>query len=439
MKKLLIVILLLFVLYSQAQVGIGTVVPDASSILDLTSTDKGFLVPRITTAQRNSIVSPALSLIIYNIDEGEFNSYNGALLGWQDFSSAYKSVSAIGDVYTNLTGYNIVPDMVLNPLKRGVYSVSFNSEYSNTPNTVITPLIPAFLGTAQAKIDLQAAYNTLNAMTTTISPDIAAAMGSGQTLNQGVYSFSSAASIATTLNLDAQNNPDALFVFKIGGAFAVYADVTIVLKNGAKASNIFWVTSGAPSIAARSIMKGTIITNAGAGSIAADCVFEGRMLTVTGAITCGPSTISLPIGVSPINLGAAANYAMFTGAGDITNTSVSTITGDIGTNLGALVGFGTSTHTGNKYTQISPTTPESGTVTTLVPNNIPSVASFSVYQNGSIIGSATKSLTSNASVSNVTLQAIAVVEAGQPIEIKWKTNSQKITVGNRSLTIIKVK
>ncbi len=54
-------------LYAQ-NVGIGTPTPDASAILELSATDKGLLVPRLTTAQRNAIAAPAEGLIIYNLD-----------------------------------------------------------------------------------------------------------------------------------------------------------------------------------------------------------------------------------------------------------------------------------------------------------------------------------------------------------------------------------
>ncbi|MEI6765199.1 MAG: hypothetical protein WCM76_06120 [Bacteroidota bacterium] len=46
--------------------------PDTSAILDISSTVKGMLVPRMTTAQRNAIFSPADGLMIFNIDCGEF-------------------------------------------------------------------------------------------------------------------------------------------------------------------------------------------------------------------------------------------------------------------------------------------------------------------------------------------------------------------------------
>jgi uncharacterized protein (TIGR02145 family) len=49
-----------------AQVGIGTTNPDSSAALDITSTTKGLLIPRMTTSQRNSISSPVEGLLIYN-------------------------------------------------------------------------------------------------------------------------------------------------------------------------------------------------------------------------------------------------------------------------------------------------------------------------------------------------------------------------------------
>lgn len=51
-----------------AQVGIGTTTPDASAALDVSSTNKGLLVPHLTAAQRNGISLPATGLLIYQTD-----------------------------------------------------------------------------------------------------------------------------------------------------------------------------------------------------------------------------------------------------------------------------------------------------------------------------------------------------------------------------------
>jgi hypothetical protein len=51
-----------------SQTGIGTTTPDASAQLDVSSTTKGFLPPRMTEAQRNAITLPADGLVIYQTD-----------------------------------------------------------------------------------------------------------------------------------------------------------------------------------------------------------------------------------------------------------------------------------------------------------------------------------------------------------------------------------
>ena len=55
--------------------------PDSSAALDVSSTKKGMLIPRMTTTQRNLITSPASSLLIFNTTDNCYESYNGSL--WQ--------------------------------------------------------------------------------------------------------------------------------------------------------------------------------------------------------------------------------------------------------------------------------------------------------------------------------------------------------------------
>lgn len=52
--------------------------PDASSIVDLSSTVKGFLPPRMTTAERDLIGTPATGLVVYNTSTNQLNFYNGS-------------------------------------------------------------------------------------------------------------------------------------------------------------------------------------------------------------------------------------------------------------------------------------------------------------------------------------------------------------------------
>lgn len=63
-------------------VGIGTTHPNSSALLDVSSTNQGFLYPRMTTQQRSAIVNPADGLHIYNTDMGAPEYYNGQLKEW---------------------------------------------------------------------------------------------------------------------------------------------------------------------------------------------------------------------------------------------------------------------------------------------------------------------------------------------------------------------
>ncbi len=82
MKKTLLtsLVLWLFVVHAFAQnnVGIGTNQPDQSSLLELSANDKGFLVPRLTQAQRQAIASPATGLLVFDLTASCFFYFDGA-------------------------------------------------------------------------------------------------------------------------------------------------------------------------------------------------------------------------------------------------------------------------------------------------------------------------------------------------------------------------
>jgi len=90
-----------------SQVGIGTSTPNASSILDLNSTTKGLLPPRMTMVQRDSITSPAAGLFIWCSNCGDFGEaqiFNGF------FWSSLANVSPIGQIFQGgILGYILQP------------------------------------------------------------------------------------------------------------------------------------------------------------------------------------------------------------------------------------------------------------------------------------------------------------------------------------------
>ena len=83
MKKFLkhITLSLLVIGYAtqvEAQSSLGTPNCDPSAIFELASTKKGFLIPRMTTAEMTAISSPATGLMIYNTSQDQFRWYDGS-------------------------------------------------------------------------------------------------------------------------------------------------------------------------------------------------------------------------------------------------------------------------------------------------------------------------------------------------------------------------
>ncbi|MBW8522893.1 hypothetical protein K0U91_15390 [Chryseobacterium chendengshani] len=86
-QKLSLLALFLCCNLAFSQVGIGTTTPDASSILDLSSTTKGMLAPRMTTAQRIAISTPVDGLLVYDTTLKLFHYYTSSTASWSPVSS----------------------------------------------------------------------------------------------------------------------------------------------------------------------------------------------------------------------------------------------------------------------------------------------------------------------------------------------------------------
>jgi hypothetical protein len=81
-KTFLLLFFFLLPFLGNSQIGIGTVTPNASSVLDISSTTQGMLAPRMTTAQRNAITAPADGLMVYDTDLKTFYFYVSTSASW---------------------------------------------------------------------------------------------------------------------------------------------------------------------------------------------------------------------------------------------------------------------------------------------------------------------------------------------------------------------
>lgn len=224
-------------------------------------------------------------------------------------------------------------------------NVGTNNGSSTTFGNVNGVMHDMDAASAQCMTDLLVAYNQMNAAI----PDyfIAPLMGNGDTLIAGVYSVTGAATLDFSLYLDAEGDSNAVFIFQLSGPLSASADAKVRLLNGAMACNVFWKVEGLVSLASGTYMCGTVVANNAAISLAASDTLEGRALSTTGAISIDGVLAFTPIGCgSPVltgplapDLGTAGCYGLFSGDGAVTNTGITNVIGDVGTNVGLTTGF----------------------------------------------------------------------------------------------------
>lgn len=140
-----ICIILIIILSSEslfAQTGIGTTTPDASALLDISSTTKGFLAPRMTALQRAAISSPAAGLLIYQTDGTTgYYYYNGT--SWVQVGSASGAsqwTTTGSDIYYNtgkvgigtstpVSGLTLIDNITIAPGKGLFQNIYYSTDW----------------------------------------------------------------------------------------------------------------------------------------------------------------------------------------------------------------------------------------------------------------------------------------------------------------------
>jgi hypothetical protein len=156
--------------------------------------------------------------------------------------------------------------------------------------------------TIAAQAALLIAYNDAVGLASTKTLGDGEDLG-GQTLYPGVYTSASTLKITSgSLTLDAQGDPNAVFVFQMGSALTTAAsgaggsgNGNVILTDGAQASNIFWQVYSGATLGTYSTFYGTILGDTGAITVGTGATVNGRLLTMTGAVTLGANTINAPV------------------------------------------------------------------------------------------------------------------------------------------------
>ncbi len=141
----------------------------------------------------------------------------------------------------------------------------------------------------QAKADLVIAYN--DAASRSVTADLTSQDLGGLTLTTGVYKFSSSAQLTGTLTLDAQGDPEAVFIFQIGSTLTTASGSAISLINGARFCRVFWQVGSSATLGTNSEFVGHIFALT---SIAAQtgATIQGQLLARNGAVTLDNNTIT---------------------------------------------------------------------------------------------------------------------------------------------------
>lgn len=181
-----------------------------------------------------------------------------------------------GDVGTNMGEFNAFPSGTLVGQKHVVDATS-----------------------ADAAIDVESAYNQMIGIA--CDTVIGVTLGNNQVLIPKVYCLGGLSTLDGDLIIDGQNNPNALFIFKIDGAFATSTFARVILINSASWSNVYWQINGAFTLGDSSVFKGTILVN-GAINLLQGSSLEGRALSRAGAINTYAITAKLSFSALPVGL-----------------------------------------------------------------------------------------------------------------------------------------
>ncbi|MEP7197082.1 MAG: Ig-like domain-containing protein [Saprospiraceae bacterium] len=148
---------------------------------------------------------------------------------------------------------------------------------------IAPPGIAAML--IQAKKDLTAAYNFAAGASSPPPVTVSGDQG-GKTLAPGIYKTNSTLLIQSgDLTLDAQGDPNAVWIFQIASGFTTVggAGGNVILSGGAQASNVFWQTGSSATIGDYTSFEGNILALTSI-TMNSHAVANGRMLAINAAV-----------------------------------------------------------------------------------------------------------------------------------------------------------
>lgn len=185
-----------------------------------------------------------------------------------------------GSTVTNTGATTVTGDLGVQP---GTAVVGF-------PPGLVNGTIHAGNGVAlSAQTSVITAWNSLTSQACT--QDLTGQNLGGLTLTPGVYCFSSSAPLVGTLTLNAQGNPAAVFIFKIGSTLITASGSSTLVTNGGSACNVFWQVGSSATLGTTTNFAGNLLALASI-TLTTGTNMVGRALARTGAVTLDSNTVS---------------------------------------------------------------------------------------------------------------------------------------------------
>jgi hypothetical protein len=145
---------------------------------------------------------------------------------------------------------------------------------------------------ATAMTDLTTAYN--DAVGRLQSPVTVAGNLGGLTLPPGLYKSTSSLAISSgDLTLDAQGDPNAVFILQMASTLTTTSGRKVILSGGAKSTNVFWQVGSSATLGTTSVFKGTIMADQSI-TLATGATLNGRALARVGAVTLAGNAVVMP-------------------------------------------------------------------------------------------------------------------------------------------------